>query len=169
MILSSHALIGAAVARVFTSNPILAFIIGFMSHYLVDAIPHWQYRLTSLMNGHGDLKEKKVVTTKGLVRDFLYLSLDFCFGMLLPLYFFWADGRGAGEFPLAIALGAFGGMLPDALQFFHWLMPKGLLDLHQKFHNRVHTKNEFHPGSIPGALLQIVIVAACVLISKAIR
>ena len=167
MILSSHALIGAATARAFTSNPILAFIIGMISHYLVDAIPHWQYRFRSLMKSRGNPEAKNIFSKKELLRDMFYLALDFGFGIFLPLYFL--GTRGGEEFPFAIILGALGGMFPDALQFFHWLMPRGLLDLHQKFHDRVHTTHEFPERSISGVILQIIIVAACVFISKEIR
>src|SRR2546422_576348 len=119
MILTSHALIGASAARIFTSNPILAFVIGMISHYLADAPPHWQYERLSIMSEKNP--GKKGFVDKNLLRDILFLGLDFCFGMLLPIYFFWADG--SGTFPLAIVFGAFGGMFPDALQFFKHILP----------------------------------------------
>ena len=161
MILISHALIGASAARIISSNPLAAFIVGWASHYVADAIPHWQYHLKSLMKEPGSDR-----TTIGMARDITYVGLDFGIGILLPIYFF--SGLGNGNSFLSIVLGAFGGMFPDALQFFHWLVPKGLLDIHQKFHDWVHTENELHQGSVSGVLLQVAIVAACVLISKAI-
>lgn len=166
MILASHALIGAAAARVFTSNPILAFIMGMISHYLADAVPHWQYERLSIMNDKNSGK-KKVFSGKGFLRDILFIGLDFSFGMLTSIYFFWADG--SGGFPVAIALGAFGGMFPDALQLLNSLMPKGLFKLHQAFHDLVHTKHELKQGSISGVLLQIIIVTACVFVSQEIK
>jgi hypothetical protein len=41
MILSTHAIVGAAIASFLPSHPTIAFVLGFGSHFVLDAIPHW--------------------------------------------------------------------------------------------------------------------------------
>jgi hypothetical protein len=45
MILSTHAIVGGAIASLFPSHPILIAAAGFTSHLVIDAIPHWDYPL----------------------------------------------------------------------------------------------------------------------------
>jgi len=39
MILSTHAIVGAAIASFLPSHPTTAFVLGFASHFVLDAIP----------------------------------------------------------------------------------------------------------------------------------
>jgi hypothetical protein len=39
MILSTHAIVGAAIASFLPSHPTAAFVLGFASHFVLDAIP----------------------------------------------------------------------------------------------------------------------------------
>jgi hypothetical protein len=47
MILSTHAIAGAAIASFLPSHPTAAFVLGFASHFVLDAIPHWDYPIRS--------------------------------------------------------------------------------------------------------------------------
>jgi hypothetical protein len=47
MILCSHALVGGAVASTIPSHPAAALLIGFASHFILDAIPHADYPIRS--------------------------------------------------------------------------------------------------------------------------
>ena len=47
MILSTHAVVGAALASFVPSHPLAALVIGFASHFALDAIPHWDYPIKS--------------------------------------------------------------------------------------------------------------------------
>lgn len=40
MILSTHSVVGATAAIVFTANPALGLIVGVASHFLLDMVPH---------------------------------------------------------------------------------------------------------------------------------
>jgi hypothetical protein len=53
MILSTHAVVGGAIASLVPSDPILAAAAGFASHFAIDAIPHWDYPLRSISVGKG--------------------------------------------------------------------------------------------------------------------
>jgi hypothetical protein len=47
MILSTHAVVGAALASFVPSHPLAALVIGFASHFALDAIPHRDYPIKS--------------------------------------------------------------------------------------------------------------------------
>ena len=47
MILSTHAVVGAALASFVPSHPLAALVIGFASHFALDGIPHWDYPIKS--------------------------------------------------------------------------------------------------------------------------
>jgi hypothetical protein len=47
MVLSTHAIVGAAISSFITSQPAAAFVLGFASHFALDAIPHWDYPIKS--------------------------------------------------------------------------------------------------------------------------
>src|SRR5260370_21690372 len=49
MILTTHAIVGGALASLFPSHPIVAVAAGFASHFAIDAIPHWDYPPRSIM------------------------------------------------------------------------------------------------------------------------
>jgi hypothetical protein len=48
MILSTHAVVGGAIASLFPSHPVLVAVAAFASHFAIDAIPHWDYPLRAI-------------------------------------------------------------------------------------------------------------------------
>jgi hypothetical protein len=45
--LTTHAIVGAAIASVIPAHPFFAIAAAFASHFLLDAIPHWDYPIRS--------------------------------------------------------------------------------------------------------------------------
>jgi hypothetical protein len=43
MTLTTHAIVGGALASLFQTQPIAAIAVGVASHFAIDAIPHWVY------------------------------------------------------------------------------------------------------------------------------
>lgn len=120
MILSSHMVIGGAIgAR--SKNIYWAFFFGFLSHYLLDFIPHWEY-LSSLNQIFIPVNILKVL-------------LDFALGLLAMYLILSAFSR---KMSLVILVGMGASILPDALQtviYFlklTWLTP--LFNFHQWIH-----------------------------------
>ena len=134
MILSTHAVVGGAVASLLPSHPAAAAIAGFASHFAIDAIPHWDYPLRSISLGKGANNRRLSFSTATLM-DFAIIGFDVCAGLGLALWMFTAEGSF-----WTIAIGAFTAMLPDALQFAHTLYPRGLLHALQRFHWWIHSK-----------------------------
>lgn len=120
MVLTVHILIGAAVATR-TGNPILGLLFAFLSHYLIDAIPHKEYSIQNIKEGKWQNSSK----------DFLKIFLDILIGFFLIIIF-------QGNYFLAF-LGGLSAILPDILTFLHFIFPKiKPLHLLSKFHEKTH-------------------------------
>ncbi|MDF0496298.1 hypothetical protein [Bradyrhizobium yuanmingense] len=134
MILSTHAIVGGAVASLLPLNPAAAAIAGFASHFAIDAIPHWDYPLRSISLGKGS-DNRRLSFSNATLRDFAVIGIDVSAGFGLAIWLF------ATEISIwTIAIGAFTAMLPDALQFVHTLYPRGPLHVLQRFHWWIHSK-----------------------------
>ncbi|MDH2348696.1 hypothetical protein [Bradyrhizobium sp. SSUT77] len=51
MILSTHAIVGGAIASLIPDQPALAFVAGIVSHFVIDAIPHSDYLRIPIYSG----------------------------------------------------------------------------------------------------------------------
>src|SRR3989338_10218169 len=112
MTLTTHAIVGAALASFIPEHPVLGFCVGLTSHYVIDAIPHWDYRIYS-DSVHPE-KGGAMRFNKELVRDMIDIGFDIACGVMLALFFF------APAVPLAVILaGAIGGILPHPPPFVY--------------------------------------------------
>jgi len=79
MLETSHALVaGAIVAH--TKNPTTAIVLSFLSHYIMDAIPHWDF-------GTDWRERRKLVTGLFAIGDVIvgFIAGYLFFGHLVPL------------------------------------------------------------------------------------
>ena len=134
MILATHAIVGAAVASQIPNHPITALVAGIASHFAIDAIPHWDYPLRSILRGS---KGSPLTLDKGMLVDFSLIAIDGLAGLAIALSLFAQPSA-----LLTILLGALGGMLPDAFQFVHRLYPREPLRTVQRFHIWIHAKQK---------------------------
>lgn len=134
MILSTHAVVGGAIASLLPWNPAAAAIAGFASHFVIDAIPHWDYPLRSIHLGK-NADNRRLSFGRATLIDFAVIGMDACAGLGLALWMFATEGS-----IWTIAIGAFAAMLPDGLQFVHTLYPRGFLRALQRFHAWIHSK-----------------------------
>ncbi len=110
MLNTPHVLTGAAIG-VATGNPILGFLGGLASHYLLDAIPH-----TDPGTWHFDEPFPPKITDRDLTIGFVDLGI--AIGLVLWL---------AGEAPIVAAApiaGMIGGFLPDVLVVISLFWPR---------------------------------------------
>lgn len=116
MVLTCHLLTGAAIASRI-SNPILTLPLAFLSHYLLDLLPHKDYSITNI-------KEKR--WNKAFF-DFSKVFLDIFLGILLISLF--------SENAPIIFIGALSAIVPDGITFMAILFPQNKLWIqHQKLH-----------------------------------
>ncbi|OGZ02160.1 MAG: hypothetical protein A2390_01110 [Candidatus Liptonbacteria bacterium RIFOXYB1_FULL_36_10] len=140
MTLTSHAVVGASLASIFPEHPLPAFFVGFASHFLVDAIPHGHYHLSSLKEDKKNPLNTDMIFNGGFFLDLLKITFDFFLGIFLSLFLFSFTG---GVSFISIFLGALGAIFPDPLQFLYWKIRKEPLISLERFHLWIHTKITF--------------------------
>lgn len=159
MTLTTHAIVGAAAARVFSFHPVAAFLAAFASHFLIDALPHWDYTLRSARHDEENPLNNDIVVGKDFFIDLGKIGLDALLGVFLSLVFF----QPANAYDLLIVLlGVFGGILPDPLQFLYYKWRHEPLISLQKFHIWIHSDLKLAGRWISGAFLQGALVIASV-------
>ena len=114
MILLVHMLLGAAIGSSI-NNIYLAIILSFLSHYLLDLIPHFDYPLKYSAG-------KKIL----IIPNILRIGLDFFSGILLIFLF-------SKNHPL-IYICAIVAIIPDGLTVLNDIIPSKILELHRKLH-----------------------------------
>ncbi len=127
MVSTAHLLVGAAIVSKVHSLP-LAFILAFLSHFLLDFLPHREYPIQYI-------KERR---WKNAFWDSLKVFADAACGILLIFIF-------SENFPLALSGGIISSS-PDGLTLLYFIFPgntvlKWLSDFHR---DKLHywTKNK---------------------------
>jgi hypothetical protein len=136
MILSTHAVVGGAIASLLSAHPVIAVVAGFASHFAIDAIPHWDYPLRSIRVGRG-VDNRSMIVSRGALVDLAKIGLDACVGLALAVWLFATPTTAT-----VVWLGACAGMLPDPLQFAHSIAPYEPLKSLQRFHGWMHSRRK---------------------------
>lgn len=113
MLITPHVLAGAALASVFPntlSGKLAGFMVGWVSHYVLDAFPHWE----RIFGPHDNLDLRKKPYSKWPNHVFVQAFMDTIIGFILLV---WLSGRTDVYFCWQSTLfwGGVGGMLPDVL------------------------------------------------------
>ena len=119
MIWSAHLLLGDAIGSKIQNIP-LALLLAFLSHYILDVIPHIEYPIKNIEN-------KK---WGEIFPDILKIILDFCLGIFFIFIF-------SKNQPI-VYLCAFMAILPDVITGLNHLFPNKIFALHDKFHKKIH-------------------------------
>lgn len=162
MILFCHLLVGAAIAVKIQILP-LALIFAFLSHYVLDFIPHWEYSVDNIFKKQW--KKAKF--------DFLKVVLDFGAGILLIVFInhispichigYISPIKPVGLINPVLLACAFFAIIPDGLTLLSLLLPNKILSAHDKFHRDLvhyHKKISFRENKIffvLGILTQILV------------
>ena len=160
MILSTHAVVGAALATLLPHDPMLVFAAGIASHFVIDAIPHWDYPLRGISVGRS--KTGAIRLNRALFRDACLVALDGCAGLALAILLF---GHSAPIWIITIA--ACAAMLPDPLQVAHRLYPREPLRTLQRFHEWMHSDRRL--GWRMGVGSQLVFSGTVVMLAQALQ
>jgi|SRR3989344_255543 len=162
MTLATHIIVGAAGARLFAANPIQGFIIGWLSHYLVDSIIHWDYSIGSIdpkvkgeKSNRDALLKRKLHFRKGIVVDIGKVIVDVCVGFLLAFLFLRDPSK---TLNLTLLAGALGSTMPDFLQFTFFAWKNKPVEILQRFHNFMHAERDLNDRPVLGVSIQLAIV-----------
>ncbi len=127
MILIPHILVGAAIASKIPN--IWGLILAFLSHFVLDAIPHFEYKIKGIQR----LKKNR------FLRDVLKVELDFCLGVMIFTFV------AVDLSPIRVIYGLLGvaaAVLPDGLMFFYYISGKRWFKNLGEFHYFIHTKGQ---------------------------
>lgn len=154
MTVSTHVTVGVAIG-VTLQNPLIAFIAGFLSHIILDIIPHGDSKLA-----HKMLVEKKRTL------PLIYGIMDYIIAIYLLLLFLnILEINNMRTFTFAIA----GSILPDLIVVIHEASQKKLFNGFNKIHFFFHDLVSKKYGDVPlflGISYQLVFI---VLISGLIK
>ncbi|KKT28463.1 hypothetical protein A3G55_01285 [Candidatus Giovannonibacteria bacterium RIFCSPLOWO2_12_FULL_44_25] len=164
MLFTTHSLVGAALGSA-TGNPYAGFLGGFLSHHLMDALPHFDqgsFRVRERRALYlGDINfEENTIGTFG-ARDWAMLFIDWLVSLILfAIIFISSPPEQWG----LIIIGALGGILPDVVDS----SPLWSIKLREKIPS-MSKYNDFHGffhWTVPakkwplGMLTQILLIAA---------
>jgi len=155
MTLTAHSIVGGAIVSLMPAYPVLGLCLAFASHFILDAIPHWDYPVRS-----ASLKPDiatRMRYDRALLKDLITIGTDATLGVALASLLFAPQGH-----LLLVASGACAALLPDALQFAYMRYPRGPLLLLQRFHWWIHTPVQIE-RPILGIGLQVAFIAAVVI------
>jgi hypothetical protein len=157
MILTPHAIVGAALANIFPSDPALGFGLAFLSHYVLDVLPHTDYDVSNFMDKDSKTV-KSIFKNTGSALHFLFIIIDFVIAIFLCILFFVRDGKSL----LLTFIGIIGGLLPDFFQFLYYKYKNQPWIFYQKIHDKLHhtikTRNEKLLGMLFDLALPICIL-----------
>lgn len=163
MILSTHGAVGGGVALALSGNPILGLACAFFSHFLLDAIPHWDYKLRSAMiDDSQPLENDMSVGGSGFYVDLFKIGCDACVGLALAIVLFVPYSL---EHPYIAVFGAIFAILPDSLQFVYWKVRREPLTSLQRFHTWIHARTKI-TSPILGVIFQIGVVLAATILFR---
>ena len=130
MILTMHSVVGAAIANQI-SNPWIAWLSAFISHFVLDSIPHREY---SLENAKYGWKSKK----------FWILAVKILIDLLAGFAFIIIFTQDRSNLPKNIIAG-FAGLIPDGLTVLYYITKKK--DINQFFSNTTVQRAPLFGGS----------------------
>jgi len=121
MLLIVHLLAGAAIASEIKTVP-LALLLAFLSHFVLDSIPHWEYSIENI-------ESKKWVKS---LPDFFKVAMDFSAGLMIILLY----TRNS-----IIIAGALFAASNDGLAFLNLIFENKFLKAGYGFHKKLHYLN----------------------------
>jgi len=153
MLLTPHTFVGIAIATNIT-NPFFAFILAFLSHFLGDKVPHWDFYSNT----------KKEERTKGwrplaVMAD---LAIGVAVGIAFTTYFLWNKDNPYIAFNVFIC--GIAAVLPDALSSLDLFLGKSNKFLNVL--NSIQSKMQFQAPLPWGIITQFIIILLSLLFIK---
>ena len=158
MTLATHIIIAAAATKpIASTHPLLIFAAAIITHYLSDAIPHWDYSLFSIDSEVRHEERKWNFRDRAFLKDIRNIAFDALLGTALVALI--ARPASSGEF-LWLFLTAAGAVLPDFLQGVYFTRRADFLRRLHHFHGFMHSKIALGPYPLIGIPFQAIIFFA---------
>lgn len=163
MLFTTHSVVGAAIGAA-TGNPYTGFFAGFVSHHLMDALPHFDqgsFRTIARRAPYLDdlASENNTIASFG-ARDWIMLFIDWLVSLILfAIIFIYTPLDQWG----LIIIGAFGGVFPDVIDSSPLWSPK--LQRENPSLKKYHGFHSWFHWTVPakhwtyGLLFQLLLIA----------
>jgi zinc transporter ZupT len=142
MLLSVHATVGAIIGEN-VNTPLLAFVLAFISHFILDIIPH------------GDAKLIKAYRNDFKNKGFLYLIIFDLIATIIILALLLISHK--ISYSQKVFWGIMGGILPDLMVASHEITNKYFKRWH-KIHTWTHDRINWAIPLQLGIIVQIIII-----------
>lgn len=164
MTLTSHIIISGLLGSS-TNNYFLAAAAGFFSHFIADAIPHWDGYLSPEFDSRAKSEKRRFLKSRFFYKELGKVAIDILIGLsALSLIFFKTSGFDNIAYA---AIGVFFGVLPDPLQLLYhmtnWRFLKPNRDIQLRLHTLIYKKK---PTFWFGILTQVATILLVFLIVK---
>ena len=156
MVFTPHIIVGAAIGAK-TQDLGLIIILGFLSHFIMDKLPHWDYSWSGVRNF------KKDKNFKAFFSDSLKMAADITFGLLIVFLILWYKNILSFDYLPFILFGIFISLLPDMIYGFSWLFT-GKSNKYTKFIESIHYKQKEGKITFLGLLTEILTIVIAIII-----
>ncbi len=160
MILTTHILASTAVSRYIAGgNPIVAFFWGWLSHYILDSLPHTDYGINCLSE-----KGLVQVSRRKKISDYARVGTEAVIGSLISLWLIQPHNLYQFLYWAAVVTG---GVMPDFLHYLNNVVGLKVPQFLTKFHEGIHTKIKLrytHPYW--GGISQFIICSIAIYFAK---
>jgi hypothetical protein len=170
MLLVTHLAVGAAIGEAvhgLPGAPAIAFVLGVASHYVLDALPHWE-KLSGEKFPDNDTSEPLKKWPRASIKS---ATIDGILAILFLVYFVWRQPHGA-FYVNPVFWGGIGGVLPDFLTntpglsklWAKWPVFKEERYVHNYFH--ISHESQIHMPRYLGLITQIIafVGAFCIIL-----
>lgn len=159
MIFTPHIVVGATIGAK-TQNLGLIVILGLITHFVMDKVPHWDYVWLGIK------KFRKDKDFKALFSDLLKIAVDCTFGLLIVFFVLWYKGLLDFNYLPFILFGIFFSTLPDIILGLAWFLPKKsvkkFINFTEKYLHYPEDKQKEGEITFLGLATEIIVVVICV-------
>lgn len=160
MTLATHSIVGALVATSLAPvNPALAVVASFGSHFVLDALPHWDYKLGSMSRDEHHPIALTFAKDRRFLIDLLKISCDMGLGLVGTFLVFELLSL---PFSIIALMGLLAGVIPDFFQFVYSHFRIAPLRVLQRFHTWIHSDHRLDGRPYVGIGSQVMVVIVCV-------
>jgi len=162
MVFTPHIIVGAAIGAK-TQNLGLIVILGFLSHFIMDKLPHWEYDLPAVFREFR--KNKKI---KPLLSDFVKMTVDITIGILIVFFILLYKNNLNFNYLPFILFGISISLLPDIISGFAFLVPgktaRRINKIGEFFHHKLKDKQKEGKITFLGLLTEILTIVITIII-----
>jgi len=149
MFIAGHVAAGALIGQQIDENLFVVFLLSFISHFLLDLIPHGD---AHQVKGYFEKKKDQ------MKKLYYVLVVDSTASIIIVSWLM----AYANINRVAVAWGIIGSVLPDLLVGLNEVWKKSKIQWFYNWHFKVHNAliHKIHVKPIPGAIAQVMLIAA---------